>query len=162
MTALLAWALHKARQQTLTLVADIPQERVCLQSMPSEHHPSWILGHLLLGDSYLIFLLGLRDLPSDFQPLLAKCGPGAAPTPSLDHYEAKQTLIDRVSSTGSLRLTAVRKMTVDDLARATPDAMLAQARPTIGHHLQTLVCYEGYHGGQLAAWRRAHGLTSAR
>ena len=62
MSDLLAWALQKARQQTLTLVKDLPEEQMCCQSAPGENHPTWILGHLLLGDIYLLFLLGVQEL----------------------------------------------------------------------------------------------------
>jgi hypothetical protein len=56
-----------------------------------------------------------------------------------------------VSATGRRRLDAIGRMTLVDLARPTPDDVLAQTQPTIGHHLQVLVCHEGYHGGQLSA-----------
>ena len=45
----LGWALIQARKQTLSLAAEIPQSAAYSQSFPGEHHPSWILGHLLLG-----------------------------------------------------------------------------------------------------------------
>ena len=54
MNDLLVWALKKARQQTLTLVEDLHEEQMCMQSVPSENHPAWTLGHILLGDIYLL------------------------------------------------------------------------------------------------------------
>ena len=53
----LAWALNQAREQTLALVADVPPHAMQVQAAPDERHPAWILGHLLLADSYLIHLL---------------------------------------------------------------------------------------------------------
>jgi hypothetical protein len=162
MIDLLVWALGNAREQTLTLVADIPQESACRQSVPGERHPVWILGHLLLGDVYLLTLLGADSLSDDFQTLMRRYGPGATPAPALDHYDAKPALVDRLAATGVRRLDVIRRLTLVDLSRTTPDATLARAQPTLGHHLQALVCHEGYHGGQLSAWRRAHGLGSTR
>jgi hypothetical protein len=162
MRDLLIWALHHARQQTLGLVADVPPEDACLQSVPGEHHPAWILGHLLLGDTYLLHLLGQEELSSDFTALLSRYGPGAQPTSSIAHYDSQPTLVERLRSTGSRRERSIGRMTPADLARATPDVVLARAQPTIGHHLQALVCHEGYHSGQLAAWRRGHGLAPTR
>jgi len=52
MSYLLVWGLRQARQQTLALVDDLAEEQMCLQSIPGEHHPTWVLGHLLLGDVY--------------------------------------------------------------------------------------------------------------
>ena len=51
-------------------------------------------------------------------------------------------------------------MTDQDLARPMADAFLAQAQPTIGHHLQSLVFHEGYHSGQLSSWRKTHGFAA--
>jgi len=159
---LLAWGLARARQQTLSLVVDLPADRMCLQAVPGEHHAAWIVGHLLLGDSYLLSLLGVRDLPEDFQTLLARYGPGATPSSAPDLYDPKDSLVGRLTATGSLRDGAVTRMTAADLERHTPDPVLAKSQPTIGHHLQGLAVHEGYHAGQLSAWRRAHGFASAR
>lgn len=162
MIDVLVWGLANAREQTLTLAADIPQERACLQSVPGERHPVWILGHLLLGDVYLLTLLGADSLSEDFETLLRRYGPGATPTPALDHYDAKPALVDRLGIIGARRLDAIRRLTLVDLARTTPDATLARAQPTLGHHLLALLCHEGYHAGQLSAWRRVPGLGSTR
>jgi DinB superfamily len=158
----LVWALDHARQQTLGLVADLRPEQSCLQSLPGEHHATWILGHLLLGDIYLMVLLGADQLSEDFPALLGRYGPAAPPQPSPEHYDAPATLVERLTSIGSRRLQAIGRMTVAELEQSTPDPFLVQSQPTIAHHLQSLVCHEGYHAGQLAAWRRAHGLTPAR
>jgi hypothetical protein len=53
-------------------------------------------------------------------------------------------------------------MSVEDLARPLPDAFLARAQPTIGHHLQALLFHEGYHCGQVSAWRKRHGFAAVR
>jgi DinB family protein len=161
MNELVVWALRRARQQTLALVADLPQEQMCLQSIPGEHHPSWTLGHLLLSDTYLLSLLRVRPLSDDFPRLLRKYGPGASPTSFLDDYDAKHVLVQRLAETGSVRVDAVLAMTEHELAALTPDQVLARSQPTIGHHVQSLVFHEGYHGGQLSAWRKAHRLSAA-
>jgi len=162
MTELVVWALERARRQTLTLVADLREEQMCLQSAPGENHPAWILGHILLGDIYLLSLLRIGELSEDFSDLLGKHGPGTTPIPVVGSYDSKQALVERLTQTGSLRVDAVRQMTTVDLARPTPDEILAQAQPTIGHHLHALVFHEGHHGGQLSAWRKAQGLVPSR
>ena len=162
MSDLLAWALQKARQQTLTLVEDLHEEQMCLQSVPGENHPAWILGHILLGDIYLLSMLRIRDISTDFSALLGKYGPGTTPLPSLGYFDSKHLLVERLVQTNSLRLGAIRQMTTEELAQPTPDEILAQAQPTIGHHLHTLVFHEGHHGGQLSAWRRKQGLPPVR
>jgi hypothetical protein len=158
MTEFLAWALHKARQQTLILIEDVSEEQMCLQSLPGENHPAWILGHLLLGDIYLLSMLANQPLSEDFPHLLSQYGPGSTPIADGQRYEAKVVLVERLIHTDALRCEAVRHKTVEDLSQPIPDEVLAQAQPTIGHHLQTLVFHEGHHGGQLSSWRKAQGL----
>jgi uncharacterized damage-inducible protein DinB len=158
----LVWSLQNARQQTLTLVSDVDEEQCCLQSTSGEQHPAWILGHLLLGDVYLLSLLKVQPLSTDFHALLAAYGPEAGPRQNREVYGPLRVIVERLTHTGTARCDAVRSMSADDLGRPTPDEFLAQSQPTIGHHLQALVFHEGYHGGQLAAWRRGHGLPPVR
>jgi hypothetical protein len=162
MSEALAWALENARHQTLALVADLNDEQMCQQTTPGEHHPAWILGHLLLGDVYLLALLKVEDLPDDFPGLLQTYGPGATPTPTWERYPSKEFLTERLTASGSRRLAAVRAMTSAALKRPTPDPLLVTAQPTIGHHLHALVFHEGYHGGQLSSWRHAKRLPPIR
>ena len=161
MTGGVAWALIQARKQTLSLVAEIPQSAACSQSFAGEHHASWIVGHLLLADTYLLHLLGLEPLDRDFSTLLNCYGPGAIPTPGPGPYDPLATLIARLTESGEERIVAISRLTPADLARPLPDEILAQVQPTIAHHLITLVYHEGYHAGQLAAWRRNHHLPPA-
>ena len=154
----LGWALIQARKQTLSLAAEIPQSAAYSQSFPGEHHPSWILGHLLLADTYLMHLIGIEELGVDFSSLLSCYGPGAVPAPGPGPYESLDVLITRLRESGEERIAAVSRMSPADLSRPLADALLSQVQPTIGHHLNTMIYHEGYHGGQLAAWRRNHQL----
>lgn len=153
-----AWALGCARAQTLALVADVSQEQMCLQASQGEQHPAWVLGHLLLADSYLLFLLEAEGLPDDFQALLDTYGPEASPSADLARYDTRADLVQRLASTNARRVAAVRALPDAGFERPMSDAVLARTQPTIGHHLQSQVFHEGYHAGQLSAWRRAHGL----
>lgn len=162
MTETLAWSLRVVRQQSLLEVRDLLPEQFVDQASPGEHHPAWVLGHLLLADSYLLYLLGNQDLPSDFPDLLAAHGPGSTPLQDPSLYLAPPTTIERLERTGNLRCEAVENMAAMDLQRPMPDSALAVVQPTIGHHLQSLVFHEGHHNGQLAAWRRRHALEPAQ
>lgn len=157
MNELLIWSLEKARQQTLSLVEDLREEQMCLQSAAGENHPAWILGHLLLGDVYLLSMLKLRELSADFPDLLNKYGPNSKSISTRENYDSKKTLVERLTETGILRLDALRNM--KNLNQPTPDETLARTQPTIGHHLQMLVFHEGHHCGQLSVWRKSQGLS---
>ena len=157
MSEVLIWSLETARQQTLSLVDDLHDDQMCLQSVAGENHPAWILGHLLLGDIYLLSMLKVRELSADFSDLLSKYGPASNSILTLAHYDSKHFLVERLTETGLLRLEAIRNM--KNLDKATPDETLARTQPTIGHHLQILVFHEGHHCGGLASWRKAQRLS---
>lgn len=156
MNELLAWSLEQARKQTFALVEDLREEQMFLQSSADENPPAWILGHLLLGDTYLLSLLKVRELSKDFLELLDKYGPNS----SGENYDSKQFLVERLTETGNLRLDAVRQM--NDLNLAMPDETLVRTQPTIAHHLQVLIFHEGHHCGQLSSWRKLQGLSPVK
>lgn len=156
MNELLIWSLEKVRQNTLKIVEDLQEQQMFLQSSASENHPAWILGHLLLSDSYLLALLKTRELSSDFIDLLNKYGPN----PTNQNYDSKSFLVERLTETGLLRIEAVRQM--ENISQPLPDELLAKTQPTIGHHLQMLMIHEGHHSGQISIWRKLHGLKPAK
>lgn len=160
MNELLVWSLQKAREQTLNLVEDLREEQMCRQSAAGENHPAWILGHLLLGDTYLLSMLKVRELSTDFFELLNKYGPASKPSSTLALYDSKSLLVERLTDTGSLILDAVRHM--KNLNQPTPDETLAQTQPTIEHHLQMLIFHEGHHCGTIASWRKAQKLSAVK
>lgn len=131
------------------------------QSVPREQHPAWILGHLLLADTYLLFLLTGRPLSDDFTALLELYGPASVPNTETQ-YHAKNELLERLRQTNTDRIAHITAMADIDFARPLPDATLARVQPTIGHHLHSLVFHEGYHGGQLSAWRKQHEFKAVR
>ncbi len=154
----LIWSLGTARKQTLLLIEDLSDEQMRRQSAARENPPSWILGHLLLGDTYLLHLLKVRELSDDFADLLDKYGPDS--NSALGNFDSKKFLIENLTQTNVLRLDAVRKMQTLDAPM--PDETLRRTQPTIGHHLQMLVFHEGHHCGNIASWRKAHGLSAVK
>lgn len=161
MSESLAWALNQAREQTLALVADVSTDHMQRQAAPAERHPAWILGHLLLADSYLLYLLAIQPLADDFPVLLERYGPASALN-ATTQYDSKDRLIDRLRRSNVVRVTRVSAMTDHELATPLGDVPLARVQPTIGHHLQSVVFHEGYHAGQLSSWRKTHGFTAVR
>jgi uncharacterized damage-inducible protein DinB len=160
MSDLLIWSLENARRQTLNLVEDLHDEQMCLQSAAGENPPAWILGHLLLGDTYLLSMLKVWEFSADFTNLLRKYGPNSNSTATPADYNSKHFLVERLTETGLLRTGAVSQM--KNLTQPTPDETLAQTQPTIGHHLQMLFFHEGHHCGQIAAWHKAQNLPAVK
>ena len=160
MSDLLIWSLENSRRQMLIMVEDLRDEQMCLQTSAGENPPAWILGHLLLGDVYLLSMLKVRELSADFADLLSKYGPNSNPVSTLARYDSKHFLVERLTETGLLRTGAIRQMKNFD--EPTPDETLARTQPTIGHHLQMLVFHEGHHCGQISSWRKAQRLSAVK
>ena len=158
MSATIGWALRRARDQTLRLAAEIPDNG---DSAPAGQDPRWLLGHLVLADTYLLHLLDGSALPDRFPRLLATYGPERFRDPAARLGAIAELLAD-LTETGHRRDTLIAAMTGPDFDRAMPDPVLAGSQPTIGHHLQALVCHEGYHAGQLSSWRRRLELAPVR
>lgn len=160
MSSTLPWVMDGARRQTLGLLRSIDPDDACRQADPGEHHPAWVAGHLLIGDLYLLHLLGAAALPDDFHALIERYGPGAEPVGEASAYDPFPEVVDRLAETGRRRVQVVTEASVADLGRPLPDAHMATAQPTIRHHLQAIVFHEGYHAGELLAWRRRRGLVA--
>ena len=160
MSDLLIWSLENARRQTLNLVEDLRDEQMRLQSAAGENPPAWILGHLLLGDVYLLSMLKARELSADFMELLEKYGPNSNPNLPNANYDSKDFLVESLTETNLHRTNAIRQL--KNLDAPTPDETLVKIQPTIGHHLQTLVFHEGHHCGNIAVWRKANKLPAVK
>lgn len=156
----IVWSLEQARKQTFSLVEDLNDEQICQRSTAGENPPIWILGHLLLGDIYLLSMLNNQELSADFINLLSKYGPNSNQTSNIENYDSKKNLVQRLTETNFQRLEAISKM--KNTEQPTPDENLAQTQPTIGHHLQMLVFHEGHHCGQISSWRKLQGLSAVK
>ena len=61
---LLENGLHRlgvARQVTLLMLADIPHDQWCLQSIPGANHAMWIAGHVTVNDDFFLSRLAGRE-----------------------------------------------------------------------------------------------------
>jgi hypothetical protein len=156
-----AWNLLYAH----ALVRDLPAGQWTAPGGPGlENHPAWTLGHLCTGANLLAQDLGLPDdLPDGWTELFQRCGPGdpRLPAPDPAAYPSRDEVLSE------LRRQHER---VDAAWRATPPSRWAESEDwAFGRDLPSradaalfmAVTHEALHLGQLAAWRRAHGLPSA-
>jgi uncharacterized damage-inducible protein DinB len=160
MIDLLAWALQQSRQQTLQLVADLDNDLLDHQPAPGMNHPAWVLGHLLALDALLLSWLVPEQGSSIETEWMQTYGPSSAAVSLRDKFLPKQVYLDRLRETGKRLQTALQGKTVADLAREHPKPASRSVFPTLGHVLQYALWHEGYHGGQLSAWRRVQGLPT--
>jgi len=156
-----AWNLLYAE----AMAADLDAARATTPGGPGlENHPAWTLGHLVTGANLLAQDLGLPDdLPDGWRDTFQRRGPGDPRLPT-DDAGAYPPVADLLAE---LRRQHER---VADAWRAVPADRWTQREDwAFGGDLPTFadsclfmaVTHEALHLGQLAAWRRAHGLPSA-
>ncbi|MDJ0976551.1 MAG: DinB family protein [Planctomycetota bacterium] len=146
-------------------LADVP-DALWTQPGPAglENHAAWTLGHVISGIDMTAEDVGLeRDLPDGWQDLFERRGPGdpRLPEPDAGAYPSRDALLDELD----------RQVTRIDKALETCDRAPFGERiewrfdgslPTLGDAVAfMLVTHVAMHLGQLAAWRRHHGLPSA-
>lgn len=142
------------------LVADVPDEQMCVQPVPGRtiNHPAFVLGHLAWVADNMVGLVGFGT------PTLGAwkehMGMGAKPVEDRSKYPSKAELLKALEN-GHARLTeVVAKITPDALAQPAPERMRGRF-PTIGNMLAGLMTsHEAVHLGQLSTWRRVMGLPS--
>jgi uncharacterized damage-inducible protein DinB len=151
--------LDRGRLQILLLVADLPDDQLAVQPAVGMNHPAWVLGHLAILD--VITTDALEGHPAQLAPAIrATYGPDSTPTADRARYLPKARLVRNFDDGRLELLNRLGQTEPAVLERTNPNGALRGAFPTIGHLLQYTLWHDGYHGGQLSAWRRAQGLTS--
>jgi hypothetical protein len=164
---LYAWNL----QYTRALVEDLTAAQGTESGGPGlENHPAWTVGHLVTGADMLAEDLGLkRDLPQGWGELFERRGPGDPRLPVADpvvyppmadlltELERQHLRVERAWREKLGEREEEGPRLTDPLAWRYSDAL-----PTLGDTALFLaISHEAMHLGQLAAWRRAKGLSSA-
>ncbi|MGC8625847.1 MAG: DinB family protein [Phycisphaerae bacterium] len=148
------------RNATLKLVADLTDDQMTLQPAPKTNHPAWVLGHLLLSEGTCLALLGgtAPILDANWKEIY---GSGSTPVADKSKYKPQKFYLDHLADVREQIITRLKTIKPEDLAKPHPDPTRRQRFPTIGH---TIFMYgtwhEGYHAGQLSAWRRVLGLPA--
>ena len=164
---LYAWNLKYAA----ALVRDLSEAQCTESAGPGlENHPAWTIGHLASGSDLLAEDLGVeRGLPEEWRRIFERRGPGdpRLPDPDGSAYPSMAELLAELERQHSRVERAWRAK----LAEAGPAGggleapigwRFSDALPTLGDAALFLaVSHEAMHLGQLAAWRRARGLSSA-
>ncbi len=149
------------RNATLKLVADLTDDQLTIQPAPKMNHPAWVLGHLLMVEANFLSLLGgtAPALEANWKEIY---GGGSVPVADKTRYKPKQFYLDQLAQIRSQIIEKLKAVKPEQLAQPHPDPARRDRFPTIGH---TVFMYgtwhEGYHAGQLSAWRRVQGLPPA-
>jgi hypothetical protein len=142
------------------LVADIPDEKMCVQPCPGMNHAAWVLGHL----TYVLdSMIGVFDQPSAMSSEWKELfNLKSKPEPDRARYPSKAALLEAFEKAYRRIVEAVKLATPESLDREFPNPRLRASLPTVGVAMvHILTSHQGVHLGQLSAWRRAQGLPAA-
>ncbi|MGL4420985.1 MAG: DinB family protein [Gemmataceae bacterium] len=141
------------------LVADIADEHFVAQPAPGVNHPAWILGHLSIAADYGLELCQQAyACPAAWHDLF---GPGTEPLADRTLYPTKAELLAAYDAGHAALAQAVLTVTPAQLEKPNELGFLPEL-PTYGHLLKHLLSsHEGWHLGQLSAWRRIGGMPRA-
>jgi hypothetical protein len=142
------------------LVADIPDERMCVQPVPGQvmNHAAFLLGHLAWTSDTVVGLLGVQ--PTGAAAWKDTVGMGATPSDDRSLYPSKADLLEALADAHGRLIAALPNATPELLAQPAPERIRARFR-TVGNALAgVMTAHESMHLGQLSAWRRAQGLPA--
>ena len=140
------------------MVKDVPNNLMVAQPHGLINHPSWNLWHLVINGDRVCQLLGVKSsVPEGWTERFKAASP---PTVDASKYPPKDELLDA--------LRAVHRSLGDELPGIDQSVLdqphpVEGARPyfpTLGDQVvYAMTAHEMDHLGQIAAWRRAEGLT---
>ncbi len=157
--AFIATITH-TRNATLKLVADLTDDQMTLQPAPKTNHPAWVLGHLLAVDGSFLALLGgtAPTLDANWKEVY---GGGSTPVADSSKYKPKKFYVDHLAAVREQIIARLKTIKPEELSKPHPDPARRERFPTILHAIFIYgTWHEGYHAGQLSAWRRVQGLPA--
>ena len=129
-----------------------------------ENHPAFTLGHLVSGSALLAEDLGGEfEMPDKWADLFLRKGPGdpRKPDPDKSKYPSKELLLRELED----QHNKVKKLLKSNDEKGFSEKIKWRFSSYLPTLLDIIVfmCinHEAMHLGQLAAWRRAMGLSSA-
>jgi len=139
------------------LVADIPQEKMCVQFPSLPNHPAWQIGHLTQVRAFASAMLGKSaNLPAEWP---TKFGRNSTPVADPASYPSKESLLALFQLTHDHLIQIIRTIEVAALDVPHDIERLIPLFPTRRHLLfNMLTTHDGMHFGQISDFRRALGL----
>ncbi len=149
-------ALNFARNWTLELLSDIPQDKLTHQPCAGGNHALWIAGHIAYADD--IFMTHVGNKPARFSDSWVKLF-GMETTPQADAgvYPTLSELTNALADNREGLLAWFSSMGAEDLAKPLPEDWRSFAANQ-GILMSTIAWHEGLHAGQLTVVRKSLGL----
>jgi|GEM_PF-361488 len=155
-----AMTLEQARK----MVDAVPCERFAEQPFEGSKPAAWVLTHLCLGSGMMVGYFdnptsadaGLGGVPEAWAPIAM---PGSEVSYDRGIYATKDVLLAELERIHTELASRMENASPELLATEFPHPEYRAFFPTIGSAAFYLMAYhEGYHLGQLSAWRRGAGF----
>jgi hypothetical protein len=139
-------------------LADIPDDKMCVQPAGSMNHPAWTVGHIVGSFELGLGLLGGEAKPREgWRELFAR---GSTPSTDGSRYPSKDDLVRALEDAHARMEKKLADIEPSAFEEPMPDEGLKAVFPKVGDFVFAVVTvHEGMHIGQLTAWRRAMGLA---
>ena len=139
------------------LVADLPEDKMCVQPVAGMNHAAWVLGHLaFVFDSMIRVFGGTPGMSPEWATLF-----NLSSKPHTDRaaYPSKAELLEAYEKGFRRLVSAVKEAPKEAFDREFPNPKLRPLLPTVGVAIvHILASHHALHLGQLSAWRRAQGM----
>lgn len=141
------------------LAGDIDETIMAHQPAEIKNHPAWTLGHLSIGQEFILQLLEApRGVDESWIRLFS---PGMPPTNDRQNFPPKADLLSTLHKQHERVKEAVEQSFEARAEAPNPIGPLAKRFPTVGDLvLYLMTTHEATHLGQLSAWRRAMNLPN--
>ncbi len=150
-------ALNFARQATLDLLSDFPQDKLTYQPCAAGNHAIWIAGHIAYADD--VFASKVGNKPARFSNGWVKLfGMGSTPQADEGVYPSLSELTNALADNREALLAWFSSMSAEELAKPLPEDF----RTFAGNHgmlMTSIAWHEGLHAGQLTVVRKSLGLA---
>ena len=150
-------ALNHARQQTLGLLSDVPQDKLTHQPCAAGNHAIWIAGHIAYADD--VFRSNLGNKPARCSDNWVKLfGMGSTPQADAGVYPSLSEVRNALADNREGLLAWFGSMNAEELAKPLPEDFRTFAA-NFGMLMTSIAWHEGLHTGQLTVVRKSLGLA---
>jgi hypothetical protein len=142
----------------MKMIDDVPADKLTFQAEGAKNHALWTLGHLATGYQWFGPFIGAKKpaLPESYNGLF---GYGSRPTTDASAYPSIAEVRKHHLACFKAVMDAANKL--DDATLSNPPVGETTMVTSMIDGLIKTAWHEGWHQGQLAAWRTAAGLKPA-
>ncbi len=149
--------LNFARQATLGLFEDIPDNKVCHQPCAGANHALWVLGHLACTDEFFLNKVGGKPF-NRFEKWQGIFFMGSKPTPNVSDYPPVSEVKQALDRNRQQLIDWFKSMSETQLLTPLPEDFknFAANRANL---MTAIAWHEGLHTGQLSVVRKSLGIA---